>query len=519
MALGRGVTSLRNYSSRVLQSNITQPVQSTPLWGKDICLKYFYEWLCGITDGEGTFYICRKKGGSTFEFNYLIGLHVDDINMLYFIKEVLGTGKVTTYGKVARFSTASIGGVAKIISIFSEYPLNSTKLLNFFAFKKAYELYISSKSKKEVAESINELKNTMNNQRTDFQMPTDYKPKITSYWLLGFVEGEGSFFVKKNEYKLTFTLTQSIKDFALMELIKDFLYNLPGITAQNIDKTSIRVTISQDSINNKPIARLTITHTDLIKYVIIPFFSNMTWRSKKELDFQDWVAIFKLKERGHHYQKEGKNVLNLIVGRMANDGLSSNHNENFPKIEREQLYLEINKLLNGPSNIEVKEKGIFIKSLNRFSTGSGKTGVQIISNLGIIFKTFTSLSDCAKFLGITQPTAKNRLIKNQPFLFENNPYYLKKIINKDSDLLVSVRPQVITISNKKELNNTINAIPKGVGKPINIYEKCDSSGFKLIGSFISARRAGLFLGLSASTILRYVQSGQVYKEKYKFSSK
>ena len=74
-----------------------------------------------------------------------------------------------------------------------------------------------------------------------------------------------------------------------------------------------------------------------------------------------------------------------------------------------------------------------------------------------------------------------------------------KIINNDSDLLVSVRPRVITISNKKELNNAISAIPKGVGKPINIYEKCDSSGFKLIGSFVSARRAGLFLGLSAST--------------------
>ncbi len=58
-----------------------------------------------------------------------------------------------------------------------------------------------------------------------------------------------------------------------MELIKDFLYNFPGITAQNIDKTSIRVTISQDSINNKSIVRLTITHTDLIKYVIIPFLT------------------------------------------------------------------------------------------------------------------------------------------------------------------------------------------------------------------------------------------------------
>lgn len=495
---------------------------------KDISLKYFYEWLCGITDGEGTFYI-YKKNGRTFEFNYIIGLHVDDVNMLYFIKEVLGTGKVITSGNLARFSITSIKGIEKIINIFTEYPLNTTKLLNFLSFQKAYELYTSSKSKEEVAESIIELKNTMNNKRTDFQMPTDYKPKITSYWLLGFVEGEGSFFVKKNEHKLTFTLTQSIRDFALMELIKDFLFNLLGITdLQNIDKTSIRVTISHDSINKNPIARLTISHTGWIKYVIIPFFSNMTWRSKKELDFQDWVAIFKLKERGHLYQEEGKNLLNLIISQMNNNRLSTNQGENLPQIEREQLYLEINKLLNGPSNIEVKEEGIFIKSLNYFSTGSGKIAVHIVSNQGLILKTFTSLSDCAKTLGITQPTVRNRLIKNQPFLFENNPCYFQNILNKDRDLLESIEPQVRTSasplagrtnSNKIELNNLIKGIPKGVGKPVNIYEKCDSSGFKLIGSFVSARRAGLFLGLSGSTVLRYVQSGQVYKNKYKFSYK
>lgn len=579
VANGGWGSSRRNYSSGVLQSNLSLAVQSIDA-NKDISLKYFYEWLCGITDGEGTFYIYKKNGG-TFEFNYIIGLHVDDVNMLYFIKEVLGTGKVITSGNVARFSITSspsprgtfqppleapgsIKGIEKIINIFTEYPLNTTKLLNFLAFQKAYELYTSSKSKEEVAESIIELKNTMNNKRTDFQMPTDYKPKITSYWLLGFVEGEGSFLVKKNEHKLTFTLTQSIRDFALMELIKDFLFNLLGITdAQNIDKTSIRVTTSHDSINKKPIARLTISHTGWIKYVIIPFFSNMTWRSKKELDFQDWVAIFKLKERGHLYQEEGKNVLNLIISQMNNNRLSTNKGENLPKIEREQLYLEINKLLNGPSNIEVKEEGIFIKSLNYFSTGSGKIGVHIVSNQGLILKTFTSLSDCAKTLGVTQPTARNRLIKNQPFLFENNPCYLKNIINKDSDLLESIEPQVRTSpsptdpkdkarpagsidggsspqrgyagrtissyspfyidkkgnSNKIELNNLIKGIPKGVGKPVNIYEKWDSSGFKLIGSFVSARRAGLFLGLSGSTVLRYVQSGQVYKNKYKFSYK
>lgn len=57
------------------------------------------------------------------------------------------------------------------------------------------------------------------------------------------------------------------------------------------------------------------------------------------------------------------------------------------------------------------------------------------------------------------------------------------------------------------------------GNPVNIYEKCTSEGFKLIGSFVSARRVGKFLGISGSTILTYMKSGTVFKDRYKFSSK
>jgi len=238
------------------------------------------------------------------------------------------------------------------------------------------------------------------------------------------------------------------------------------------------------------------------------------------------VATFELKERGHHYQEEGKNVLNLIISQM-NNRLSSNQDENYPVIDREQLYLKINQLLNGPSNIEVKEDGrLFIKSLNRFYTGSGKTEVQIISDKGLVLKTFTSLSDGAKFLGLTQPTVKNRLIKNQAFLFEGNPCYLKRVINDDSDFSVSLNsevkslnPEVKSLNTEIELKNRISATPQGAGKPVNVYEKVDSSGFKLIGSFVSARAAGKFIGISGSTVIRYVQSGQIYNERYKFSSK
>ncbi len=57
------------------------------------------------------------------------------------------------------------------------------------------------------------------------------------------------------------------------------------------------------------------------------------------------------------------------------------------------------------------------------------------------------------------------------------------------------------------------------GNPVNIYEKCSTEGFKLIGSFVSARKAGKFLDISGSTILKYIKSGEVFKDRYKFSSK
>ena len=56
------------------------------------------------------------------------------------------------------------------------------------------------------------------------------------------------------------------------------------------------------------------------------------------------------------------------------------------------------------------------------------------------------------------------------------------------------------------------------GSSVNVYEKCDKEGFKLIGSFISARRAAKFLDMSGSTVIKYINSGAIYKNRYKFSS-
>ena len=70
---------------------------------------------------------------------------------------------------------------------------------------------------------------------------------------------------------------------------------------------------------------------------------------------------------------------------------------------------------------------------------------------------------------------------------------------------------------RKHLPSTLEKMSKTKGNPVNIYEKCNLEGFKFIGNFISARKAGLFLGISGSTIINYMHSGEVFKDRYKFS--
>jgi len=70
---------------------------------------------------------------------------------------------------------------------------------------------------------------------------------------------------------------------------------------------------------------------------------------------------------------------------------------------------------------------------------------------------------------------------------------------------------------RKHYENTKLLMSSKRGSKVNILEVCDKEGFKLIGSFVSARRAGIFLGISGSTVVRYMKSGEIFKNKYKFS--
>lgn len=189
--------------------------------------------------GEGSFFVILTEKGKNAAFCFKIGLHLDDIEVLEFIKDTLGFGGVFTHSNKVTFQVNKQSELKILIDIFSRYTLNTTKYLNFLAFKKAFELYTTNKSKSpEIMEEIKLLKNSMNSQRVMFKMPDDHKIRFNAYWVLGFIEGEGSFsIVKKNNYKLRFSIGQASRDISLMEALKEYFINLGvshGLVASNL---------------------------------------------------------------------------------------------------------------------------------------------------------------------------------------------------------------------------------------------------------------------------------------------
>ena len=64
----------------------------------------------------------------------------------------------------------------------------------------------------------------MNKQRVDFKQPEDHQIKITPYWLLGLVEGDGYFSVANTKISLVFGISLTAEEIDVLEAIKKNFY-------------------------------------------------------------------------------------------------------------------------------------------------------------------------------------------------------------------------------------------------------------------------------------------------------
>ena len=167
----------------------------------------------------------------------------------------------------------------------------------------------------------------MNKKRTSFKQPEGHCINITSYWFLGFVEGEGFFSIDLKSNRLVFGVGQTASEVDVLMAVKRFLLDLPGdYKTSRVDTNVVGLTVNKKAKNenSKPMARIAVYKSDFIKNVLVPFFDNLIWLSKKELDYQDWKLILNIKLQGKHFTDEGKEIIYLLFSGMNEKRLSTN---------------------------------------------------------------------------------------------------------------------------------------------------------------------------------------------------
>ena len=76
----------------------------------------------------------------------------------------------------------------------------------------------------------------MNTNRIHFDRPENSKIVITKNWLLGFIEGDGSFFLIRDNLTPVFSIENTGVQLPVLVKIKEFLENYLGFNSYSLYK-------------------------------------------------------------------------------------------------------------------------------------------------------------------------------------------------------------------------------------------------------------------------------------------
>ena len=262
-------------------------------------------WVTGFADAESSFILKISKRNRTFPWcvipTFTIELHERDLDLLILIQEFFGVGhivkRVRNGKSSAIYSVQSVNDLLnKIIPHFNQYPMLTQKGADFILFSKAVHLInLKTHLNFDGFSHIVSLRASMNkgltsNLKQEFTKRTLIeRPLITNqtiknpYWLVGFVDGEGCFYVKISKLQkveINFSISQHIRDYSLLESIKTY-FNC-GVL---------------ETVSTRPnSATYVVYKIEAINQIIIPFFKTHSLLGLKSLDFNDFVRVNELKE-------------------------------------------------------------------------------------------------------------------------------------------------------------------------------------------------------------------------------
>lgn len=398
---------------------------------EDLCYgvpREFLYWFSGFSDAEGNFLITIDRNYVRFRFK--ICLHIDDLEVLNTIKSHLKVGRVELESSRNRcsFIVSNYGDIKNVVcSIFNTFPLHTSKRLDFENFYEAVLIKDKKNFSNAEMERIMYLKDTMNTKREIFTYNTTKSQIIIDpNWLIGFIEGEGTFGIKTGS-ALYLQVAQKNTSQESLNSITIFLTRLSNNVLQDSKIPPLNVV---STINVKTnVVSLVVNSVDSLYYYVLPFLDTSKMYSRKFIDFKLWRVALLLKIQGYYYLPEGKKLF-LDISDILNKRYSTNTTGDISGI--------IDEILKRSETIFEKDPPFDVKSNISHSDNVRKFSIQNRSdNPKVVFiyttegmvegSPFVSYSSAHKALGLN-PSSNTcnryidtgRLYKNT-YIFSSNP--------------------------------------------------------------------------------------------------
>nr|AAX34435.1 LAGLIDADG homing endonuclease [Cyclocybe aegerita] len=304
----------------------------------DMNTNQFSLWFSGFIDGEGNFQVFLDR--QYLRAIFRIRLHIDDIAILFKIKKFLGVGKVSIHGSICLYSITNTRDIKNVLlPLLDNYKLYTSKWLDYIDFKLVINYLSSSNTTKvsnEKLEWANSIINNMNSTRINYNFSLIPNLQVNPYWLLGFIEGEGTFgFKNLTPY---FQIGQHTKNLKVLQSIALYLQSIPQVFT--FSKNSAPLILSNALHSNNKISVISINNIDSLYDYLMFLFLDMPFQTRKGVDFYLWGIALHFHKLGYFYLKEGFKLVSEIA-KYTNNG---RYSTNLTKVSAPSLE-NINKVL------------------------------------------------------------------------------------------------------------------------------------------------------------------------------
>lgn len=239
----------------------------------------FKYWFIGFTEGDGSF-IVNKNGYLEFK----VTQSSIDAQILFYIKKELGFGSVRVQdknNKTHHFRVRDQKGILKLIHIFNGNLLTERKNNQFKlwleAFNKAY--------------------------KTDIQLiQNNNNPTLDNAWLSGFSDSEGCFTISVIKRSESYSQVQ-VRYILSQKNELDLMTKIAALFDGKV--TYLK---SYDGYN------MTVNLSKLHK--VISYFNIYSLKTKKYIDYFNWLKVYKLVINKDHFNEDGLNRVKDLMNKI-----------------------------------------------------------------------------------------------------------------------------------------------------------------------------------------------------------